>query len=114
MLTTTPFFRPREGCEPMPITSIWRSDVISPTMATTFDVPISSPTIKLRSGFLGIGKRPFRIRFAGDACVGVRPTHCESVAVAHVHVTHFSHSRRDQRARSNDEAVQALGEVLPP
>ena len=22
MLTTTPFFRPREGCEPMPITSI--------------------------------------------------------------------------------------------
>src|SRR5512138_961773 len=54
MLTTTPRFKPREGCEPRPTTSMRPSLVISPTIATTFEVPMSSPTIKLRSFFLAI------------------------------------------------------------
>ena len=49
MLTTTPFFRPREGWLPMPMISSAPSALISPTMATTLLVPMSSPTIKLRS-----------------------------------------------------------------
>ena len=57
MLTTTPRFRPREGCEPTPTTSMVPSAISSPTMATTFDVPMSSPTIRFLSGFLGIGCR---------------------------------------------------------
>ena len=47
MLTTTPRFRPRDGFEPRPITSSRSSADSSPTIATTFDVPMSRPTIKL-------------------------------------------------------------------
>src|SRR5688500_15891956 len=46
MLTTTPFFRPREGLLPIPITSYPPSGFTSATMAMIFDVPISSPTIR--------------------------------------------------------------------
>jgi len=49
MLTTTPFFRPREGCEPMPMISNAPSALISPTMATTLLVPMSRPTTRFRS-----------------------------------------------------------------
>src|SRR4249920_4151452 len=49
MLTTTPFLRPREGCEPRPTTSMDPSTPTSPTSATTLDVPISRPTINARS-----------------------------------------------------------------
>ncbi|MCY1355027.1 hypothetical protein D9M69_414290 [compost metagenome] len=47
MLTTTPFFRPRDGCVPIPTISNWPSAVTSPTSATTLEVPISRPTIIL-------------------------------------------------------------------
>src|ERR1700737_2176514 len=46
MLTTTPFFSPREGCVPRPMMFSFFSGVISATMATIFDVPMSSPTIR--------------------------------------------------------------------
>ena len=46
MLTTTPFFRPRDGCVPMPMTLSAPSGVISATIATIFDVPMSRPTIR--------------------------------------------------------------------
>ena len=39
------FLRPRDGCVPRPITSIAPSAVISPTSATTLEVPMSRPTI---------------------------------------------------------------------
>ena len=54
MLTTTPFFRPREGCEPRPMTSIAPSAATSPTSATTLEVPMSRPTMRLRSVRLDI------------------------------------------------------------
>src|SRR5690349_21818399 len=54
ILTTTPFFSPIEGCEPIPIMSTLPSGVISPTIATTLEVPISRPTIKFLSGLLDI------------------------------------------------------------
>ena len=52
MLTTTPFFRPREGCTPMPITSMELSGATSPTSAATFEVPTSRPMMRFLSGRL--------------------------------------------------------------
>src|SRR5678810_277267 len=54
MFTTTPFFSPRDGCVPMPTTSSSPSAPSSPTIALTLDVPMSRPTIRLRSDRLGI------------------------------------------------------------
>src|SRR3970282_1911990 len=47
MLTTTPFFSPREGWLPMPMISKPPSGLISATMAAIFEVPTSRPTISL-------------------------------------------------------------------
>src|SRR5262245_45662608 len=110
MLTTTPRFRPREGCEPRPITSIFPSWVISPTIATTFDVPMSSPTIRLRSFFLGIGR--YILSAVSDAG-GHGPAHGKTVAVAQVDVAHFTAARDDQRARDANEAFEARVHLLP-
>jgi hypothetical protein len=54
MFTTTPFFRPLEGCMPKPTTSISPSSWYSPTMAVTLDVPMSRPTMMRLSSFLAI------------------------------------------------------------
>ena len=54
MSTTMPRLRPREGCEPMPMTSTLPSAPTSPTSATTLEVPMSSPTISCRSIFLAM------------------------------------------------------------
>src|SRR5690554_1625983 len=47
ILTTTPRFKPRDGCEPTPTISMVPCGVISPTRHTTLEVPISSATIML-------------------------------------------------------------------
>src|SRR5690606_7847631 len=47
MFTTTPFFSPRDGCEPIPTISSRPSSRTSPTSATTLEVPMSRPTIIL-------------------------------------------------------------------
>src|SRR5450759_910922 len=44
IFTTTPFLSPRDGWLPMPMISTLFSGVISATMATIFEVPISSAT----------------------------------------------------------------------
>ncbi len=49
ILTTTPFFSPRDGWLPMPMISKTPSALISPTMATTLLVPMSRPTSRFRS-----------------------------------------------------------------
>ena len=46
MFTTTPFLQPPRGMAAMPITSKPPSGVISATMATIFEVPMSRPTIR--------------------------------------------------------------------
>src|SRR5690242_15390227 len=109
MLTTTPRFRPREGCEPRPTTSMRPSCVISPTIATTFDVPMSRPTIRLRSFFLGIWRCILcAVRDAG----GRVPADRETVAVAQVDVTDLGGALSDHRAGDCDEALQARLHVL--
>jgi hypothetical protein len=46
MLTTTPRFKPRDGCVPRPITLSSPSGPSSATIATIFDVPMSRPTTR--------------------------------------------------------------------
>ena len=63
ILTTTPFFKPREGCWPRPITLTPPSGCNSATMATIFDVPISSPTIKFFCSRILLITSPYQRRF---------------------------------------------------
>src|SRR5688572_6865607 len=110
MLTTTPRFRPREGCDPRPTTSMRPSCVISPTIATTFDVPMSRPTIRLRSFFLDIWRCVLgAVREAG----GRVPADRETVAVAQVDVADLGGALRDHRTGHPDEALEARFDVLP-
>src|SRR5665213_1777760 len=104
ILTTTPFLRPREGCDPSPITSIAPSAPISPTSATTFEVPISRPTMRLRSERLGI----LASVLARAARAARLPANRKAVAVAHVDVGDLIRARRDEFHRSQHEALEAL------
>src|SRR5262249_50797878 len=82
MLTTTPFFRPREGWDPIPNTSIEPSRPTSPTSATTFEVPMSSPTMRFLSERLSI---PATVFFS-TVCRSAPPSNCKPVRVAHVDI----------------------------
>src|SRR2546423_6465578 len=88
MLTTTPFFKPREGWLPMPMISSARSDLTSPTMATTLLVPTSSPTMRWRSERLAIGgTRGGRLHAA--------PADGEAVGISHVDIGDVVQAVRD-------------------
>src|SRR4051812_7826917 len=106
MFTTTPFLRPRDGCEPTPTTSMVPSWPSSPTMATTFDVPMSSPTMRFLSGLLAIGGRVL-LRSHGQ-CGARGPTDAESVRVAHVHVADLGDSLRHHRRRKSNESFESF------
>src|ERR1700676_4515189 len=104
MLTTTPFFRPRDGWLPMPMISNAPSDLISPTMATTLLVPMSRPTMRLRSERLAIGGTCGRR-------LGSAPADGEAVGIAHVHVRDGVKTRRDPLRGGGDEAIEARVDV---
>src|SRR5688572_22004233 len=107
MLTTTPFLRPREGCERRPMTSRLPSPCISPTSATIFDVPMSSPTIRLRSERLAIDHQVSR-RLAVAA-----PADGEAVRITHVDVTDVGRLAGDHLCTERDETVHALVDLAP-
>src|ERR1700726_2975149 len=104
MLTTTPFFKPRDGCEPRPSTSIVPSALISPTSATTFEVPMSSPTISERSERLGI----LASVVPGAVRAAAAPADGEAIAVAHVDIGDVIGALRDELDRGRHEALEAL------
>src|ERR1700691_3345956 len=104
MLTTTPFLSPRDGCEPKPSTSIAPSAPISPTSATTFDVPMSSPTMSERSERLGI----LASVVAGAMRAAVPPADGKAIAVAHVDIGNVVRALRDELDRRDHEALEAL------
>src|SRR5271165_185177 len=119
MLTTTPFFSPREGWLPMPMISSVPSVLISPTIATTLLVPISRPTIKFRSERLAIefpgplgrrrGRSPRRAR-----CARRTPPDREAVGVAHVDVIDVGLAMRDHLRGRAQEAIDPRIDVAPP
>src|SRR6185312_16611481 len=110
MFTTTPFFRPREGCEPMPMISMAPSGVISPTSASTLEVPISRPTMTSRSDFF------LAIKMGVISCPGQRlgggrtpalPPDRKAVAIAHVDVADVLSVRAHQCRGRQHEATEA-------
>src|ERR1700722_3063842 len=109
MLTTTPFFRPREGCEPTPITSILPSAVTSPTSATTFDVPISNPTIRLRSVRLDIASIAPVLGIARPAGA---PANGEAIRIAHVDIGDISGALRHDPGSRHHESIESFIKVL--
>src|SRR5579863_1120307 len=110
MLTTTPFFRPREGCDPMPSTSIEPSAPTSPTSATTFEVPMSRPTIRLRSDRLSIPATALFSTVWGASA----PADRKSIRVAHVHIRDIVSALSHQLCRRIEELVEALVDLPAP
>src|SRR5260370_35769752 len=102
MLTTTPFFRPRDGWLPIPMISSVPSDLTSPTMATTLLVPMSRPTVRLRSERLAIGGSCGR-RF------GAAPADGGAVGIAHVAGRDVRQAIRDHPLGSAKQATEARG-----
>src|SRR5215469_12170161 len=104
MLTTTPFFSPRDGCEPTPSSSIEPSSPTSPTSDTTLEVPISRPTIRLRSARLSIVTTLDALAVRAVAA----PADGKPVRVAHVHVGNVLAPLCDQLQRGAHEFLEAL------
>src|SRR5690606_26435383 len=125
MFTTTPRFKPRDGDEPKPMTSIFPSGDSSPTIATTFDVPTSRPTRSLRSSRLATA----RALLAGvrglahrELAAGTRlglvarplaPADREAVRVAQVDVANPVQLARERGCRDVEEALDPLVDVAP-
>src|SRR5690606_5594648 len=109
MLTTTPFLRPRDRLEPSPMISISPSGEISPTMATTFDVPMSRPTIRFLSVFRAM-PAPFSDGIFRGALL---PAHGKTVGVAHVHGFDAMQLAGEARAEEGREPLEAADDVAP-
>src|SRR5258706_1308016 len=112
MLTTTPFFRPREGCEPRPMISIAPSAVSSPTSATTLEVPTSSPTTTVRSARLAIGLSLHGSPACGQPGGTAPPTDRKAIGVTHVHIGNVGGALADHAQRHCQEARAALIDLL--
>src|ERR1700722_19553858 len=117
MLTTTPFFKPREGWLPMPITSIVPSCVISPTSASTFEVPISRPTMTCLSDFLAIDAHPIGRgplgRTPGQMAARGLPAHGKAIAVAHIDVGDVGGALAHELRGDRHEAREARVDLQP-
>src|SRR5271168_5262031 len=120
MLTTTPFFRPREGWLPMPMISSAPSALISPTMATTLLVPMSRPTNKFRSERLAMyGLQPLSVGVVAvlrrHRCRyrWIAPSDGKAIRIAHVDVGNFVHTMRNDLRRGADEPIDALIDLTP-
>src|SRR6185436_7959259 len=111
MFTTTPFFRPRDGCEPTPSTSMPPSGLTSPTSATTFEVPMSSPTMRPLPDRLAMVAVSVVVVAAGDRR-GASPADGESVRVSHVDVRDVVRALCHELRRRRDEAIEALVDLL--
>src|SRR5215469_13880730 len=109
MLTTTPFFSPREGCDPSPSSSIEPSSPTSPTSETTLEVPMSSPTMRFRSARLSI-VTTLRTRSVRAVTA---PADGKPVRVPHIHVGNVLAALRDELQRGVHEFLEALVH-LPP
>src|ERR1700756_4476322 len=107
MLTTTPFLRPREGCEPRPSTSMEPSSPTSPTRATTLEVPMSRPTMRFRSDRLSIATTVSARRGMRRAAVAT-PPYCKTVCVTHVDIGNVVAALSHEFQRGGNEFVEPL------
>src|ERR1039457_4687796 len=98
----------------MPITSIDPSAVISPTSASTLEVPMSRPTITSLSAFLTLCVRPFGPRAFRPVTAAALPAHGEAVAVAHVDIGDVRGALAHELGGHQHEALEARIDLLPP
>src|SRR5690348_13672728 len=110
MLTTTPFFSPREGCEPTPSSSIEPSAPASPTSDTTLEVPMSSPTIRFRSERLSIVAT---FPASGMGGRSAAPADGKTICVTHVDVGDFLATLSDQLQCGAHELLEAFVHLAP-
>src|SRR5215472_17517003 len=110
MLTTTPFFSPRDGCEPTPSSSIEPSAPTSPTSDTTLEVPMSWPTIRLRSERLSIAAT---FPASGVARAAAAPADGKPICVTHVDVGDFLAALGDELQRGAHELLEPLIHLAP-
>src|SRR5271157_5484790 len=114
MLTTTPFFSPRDGCAPKPMMFRRFSGVSSATMATIFDVPISRPTIRF---LLSLTMSASLSGFPRRLCRALRHPHRKAVAIAQVDVIDRragAPERADGASLVGGKARQALAGGVAP
>src|SRR6185312_9268905 len=117
MLTTTPFLRPREGWEPSPNTSIWPSRPTSPTSATTFEVPMSRPTMRFLSERLSIAATVtarFPVRRIIVAVGITPPADCKTVCITHVYVSNIVAALSHDLHGGGYEFVEPFIELAAP
>src|SRR5215831_2347013 len=118
MLTTTPFFSPRDGCTPSPMMLSRFSDVSSATMATIFEVPMSRPTSRFLVSLIYPSPCTDLLgRFPGRFLRKARNAGGEAVAIAQIDVFDRG-ARAGERSEGSrvvaDEPQQALvGRVAP-
>src|SRR5690606_34244003 len=113
ILTTTPFFMPLERCMPVPIISRPPSAPATPTMHTTLEVPISSPTIicSLLALAIYLPQSALAARFRRGFNRGF-PAHCNTVAVADIHLFHTFHALLQRLVPNLHKALQLAGHRL--
>src|SRR5580700_4907700 len=96
----------------MPMTSMVASAVISPTSASTLEVPMSRPTMTCLSDFLAIDVRPCarrgaRCRAPGQMSGAALPAHGKAVAVAHVDIGDVRGALTHELRGNRHEALEA-------
>src|SRR5690606_34239434 len=114
MFTTTPFFMPEEACMPVPTISSLPSGPATPTIATTLEVPMSSPTIICSLLALAMG-RPLHVCLLSVFCgiaVG-SPQHRHALAVADIDVVDLVETHREGLVPDLEEALDLVGDLAP-
>src|SRR5690349_22177652 len=113
MLTTTPLFMPRDGCEPRPTTSTRPSAVVPPTIATTLWVPMSSPTMRSRAVFLIIPDRRGGAETSGAVADCVPPADRKSIDVVKIDIRHLLETPFERRSYRPGQACHRIKRSPP-
>src|SRR5690606_19195666 len=117
IFTTTPFFRPREGCEPIPTISSWPSSPTSPTNATTLEVPMSRPTIILPLCTVDISAVFSSIHGAargGRVAHRLAPCHGQAVGITQVDALNVGYLRFQGLVINGHQAMDFFHDVIAP
>src|SRR5262245_21538327 len=101
ILTTTPLFKPCEGCDPNPMILIFPSLETSPTSVTTLEVPMSIPTKRSFKGFFGIY---YSSHFF--------PAHCYPVRITQINIIHIICTQSDDFWIHFHKLIQTSQDVL--
>src|SRR5712691_11593362 len=111
MFTTTPFFRPLDSWPPMPMMSMRPSGNSSATIATTFEVPMSSATMRFL--FSLAMSDPLAHRFLGLGFLHLRNPQRKSVGIAQVDIIETALGLAERLRVHRNEFRQAILDAVP-